>query len=435
MRVRIRLSALLSFLLILLGVDSDAQLTIDGQFRTRAEYRDGYKKIAQEGSYAVPIVLQRSRLIFGYSEDALTFKFSGQDARVWGQNAAGMANSTQVLEAWASYAFSQNLSVKLGRQELKYDDQRLFASKDFSLTGATYDAALLKYDNKETATFFHLGAMINNNAQDIVLTNYNSTLPKYMAFVWFSKPISSQITVNAINVLDVSQNTADPHWMYARNTIGGNVISSLQASFGGRLGGYYQFGNAQKVGTFTTPKISAYAFNASVWVKPLEKFMVTATFDAYSGQDWSDTAPSKKTSFNRLLNAGHAHLGFMDYFTSATLSEVLGAGLYNFFVRADLKLSEKSSVQATANYFMLEKGYLPGDVKVDKGLGTELDLVFNYKVAKYLSVQAAWMFMLPTETLEAIQGLAPNTGEFSHYAYVSLNFTPNFFKWSKPAGE
>ncbi|HPX05588.1 MAG TPA: hypothetical protein PLC17_06600, partial [Tenuifilaceae bacterium] len=126
---------------------------------------------------------------------------------------------------------------------------------------------------------------------------------------------------------------------------------------------------------------------------------------------------------------------FMDYFTSASLSEVVGAGLYNYFVRADLQLSEKSSVQATANYFMLEKGYLPGGVKVDKGLGTEFDFVFSYKVAKNLSVQVAWMFMLPTETLESIQGLAPNTGEFSHYAYVSLNFTPNFFKWSKPAGE
>lgn len=413
-----------------------AQLTVDGQFRTRAEYRDGYKALAQESSYAAPIVLQRSRLILGYSDDAFTFKFSGQDARVWGQNASSTANNTtHIFEAWAGYAFNANWALKVGRQELKYDDQRLLSPKEFSLTGISYDAALLKFDNKETATSLHFAAMINSNAQDLFLTNYTGGLSKYMAFVWFQKALSESFVVNAINFMDVTQNSGDPHIMYARNTIGGNAIANTQFMVGGRLGAYYQFGNVQRVGTFTSTRVSAYAFNASVWVKPSSKLSLTATIDAYSGQDWSNASPSQRTSFNRLLNAGHAHLGFMDYFTSATLSEVLGAGLYNFFVRADLKLSEKSSVQATANYFMLEKGYLPGGVKVDKGLGTEFDLVFNYKVAKYLSVQAAWMFMLPTETLEAIQGLAPNTGEFSHYAYVSLNFTPNFFKWSKPAGE
>ncbi|MBN1988361.1 MAG: alginate export family protein [Bacteroidales bacterium] len=415
---------------------ANAQFTIDGQFRTRAEYRDGYKTLAQEATYATPLVLQRSRLILGYTHEAFTFKLSGQDARVWGQNAVNMAGSTtHIYEAWASYAFNPHLSVTVGRQELKYDDQRLMASKEFSLTGMSYDAALLKYNNKETSTSFHLGAMINNNGQDVVLTSYAGALFKYMTFVWFSKPLSDALAVNAINFLDVTQNTGDPHIMYARNTIGGNAIVNAQSLVGGQFGAYYQFGNAQRVGAFTSTKIGAYAFNASIWVKPANKLSVTATVDAYSGQDWSDATPSKKTSFNRLLNAGHAHLGFMDYFTSATLSEVSGAGLHNYFLRADYKVSEKSSVQATVNYFMLSKSYLPGGTKVDKGLGTEFDFVFNYKVAKSFAIQAAWMFMLPTETLEAIQAVTPDTGEFSHFAYISLNFTPNFLKWSKPVGE
>lgn len=419
---------------------SYGQFSIDGQFRTRAEYRDGYRKLASDATFAAPMVLQRSRLMFHYQDEGLTMRFSGQDARVWGQNGISMAgNTTHIYEAWAKYNFSPNWWVKLGRQELRYDDQRLMGFNDFSLTGATYDAAIFAFENKESETTAHLGAMVNNAAQDNFLSYYGSTYFKYMAYGWFSKSISKELTVNAINIFDLSQKNTNPHIMYGRNTLGANVILKANERLGGRMGGYFQFGETWHDwgnGNFEKLNVSAFSFNASVWLKPISKLTVSLNTDMYSGHDWSSTDPTF-TSFNRLLAPGHAFLGFMDYFTTRHLTEVDYAGMYDFFLRVDYAFTSKASLQVTAHLFQMDKPFVrvAGPTRferVSKNLGTEVDFVFNYKVSKVLALELAWMFISPSSTLERFNSLAPGDSRFSQFGYVSFLLTPNFFKYSKP---
>ncbi len=428
-------------ILMLIANFTHAQFSIDGQFRTRGEYRDGYRLLATESTYGVPIVLQRSRLILSHKEDKLSFMFSGQDARIWGQNDQQMPdNTTHIYEAWAMWNFLPNFNLKLGRQELKYDDQRIIAIRNFSLTGITYDAALITYDNFSAKTSLHLGGMINNNEQWVYLTNYIGDLPKYMVFLWGSKTLNEMITINAINFFDLRQAqlpfTFEPNIMYGRNTIGANAIISSNDNFGGRMGGYYQFGsswiNLWPLAN-NNVEISAYSINANIWTKASQELKLSLTFDLYSGHDWSKTN-GKFTSFNRLLAAGHAHLGCMDYFTSMQLAEVDWAGIVDFFLEAEYNFNDKANINAAIHNFSLHKPYIPainavGYEELDKRLGTEVDFIFNYRVSKDIAIQTAWMFMLPTESLEVFKG---NNSKFSHYGYVSFLFTPNFFKYQKP---
>lgn len=426
------------FLQLAISFSTKAQFTIDGQFRTRAEMRDGYRALASEATHPAVLVSQRSRLIFSYSDSNFLFKFSGQDARVWGQNWNAMASNTlHLYEAWAGYKVNPNLLLKVGRQELLYDDQRLMATRNFSITGVTYDAALLIYSNKDKGLNLHFGTMVNNVGEVNFLDGYNFPLSfKYMSFLWMDKKLNDMVSMNAINFFDLSQNPADNHIMYGRNTLGANVILKFSDTFGGRVGGYYQFGNHWlDLGTYgaSHKKISAYSYNLSMWVKPAENLKISAHVDTYSGHDWSGEFDTF-TAFNRLLAGGHAHLGFIDYFTSADLREVRWAGIHDLFLQGEYVFSTKLNLQATLHYFMLNKPHLriPGPdtyTTVSKGLGTEVDFVLNYRVNQALSLQASFSSIFPTESLETLKLTGALDSEFSYYAYLSLLFTPKFLKW------
>lgn len=438
---RIILFELLIAYFVLLTFPTKAQFSIDGQFRTRAEYRDGYRSIATESNHPVPIVLQRSRLIFNHKEENISFRFSGQDARVWGQNVTNMpANTPHIYEAWAKWEFLPRFSVKMGRQELRYDDQRLIAIRNFGLTGATYDAALFAYENEETKTSFHLGTMINNLAQDNFLSYYSTSHFKYMSFLWGALTFSDFLSINFLNIFDLSQNPLKPEVMFGRNTVGGNVIINSSNRVGGKIGGYYQFGKTWlDIPEFPdkSPSVSAFNANATAWVKPIEDLKIWLCMDVYSGHDWSSNSKTFG-AFNRLLAAGHAHLGFMDYFTTMQLSEVKYAGFVDHIAGFEYSFSSKASFMSKVHYFNMRKTFLPdnsaqGYEEVNKYLGTEVDFIFSYKVSKCLVIESAWMFILPSETLEKLKSSVDT--QFSHWGYISLLFTPNFFKYSKPVSE
>lgn len=411
-----------------------SQFTVDGEFRTRAELRNGYKELASESNYLNLLSGQRSRLIMNFKDTGYSFRFTMQDARVWGQN--GNMGTNAIYEAWAEISPSSNFSFRLGRQALSYDDQKILSSRNFSNSGASYDAALLIYNNKKAATSVHWGSMINNS-NDANFLNYYSDNFKYMWFIWGEKKFSDKVKISVLNLFDLTQNPMDSHIMYGRNTIGANGVFNLSSSIGGRMGGYYQFGDgymgfanyleAQKW------KLASYSFNATIWAKPIERLKLSMNVDTYSGHNWSEKSETFG-GFNRLLAGGHSNLGFMDYFTTMDLREVKWAGINNWYFRADLSLNPKVSLQGTAHSFHLNKSYFPivnnnNFEKVKSYLGTEIDLVANYKHSSMLSMEATFMTILPGETLKKVK-LNGNNSEFSFFSYISLLFTPNFFKYN-----
>ena len=107
------------------------QITLGGQIRTRAEYRD-------PTSYANTVAATRSDDLF-LTRIRLNFKFSvtddidvfvqPQDERVWGQEPSVLYDDKN-LDLHQGFVevrnlFSEPLSIKVGRMELSYGDQRL----------------------------------------------------------------------------------------------------------------------------------------------------------------------------------------------------------------------------------------------------------------------------------------------------------------------
>lgn len=152
--------------------------TINGQVRTRTELRQGLGNPYDKGS-TVPAIFtsQRTNLNVGYRWDKLNFNIDLRDVRVWGQDASQINNADGaklfVHQAWADivlgttadtnakFQWFDNFSVKVGRQELVYDDVRLLGNLDWLQQGRRHDMALFKFLKK--GYDFHVGMAMNQN--------------------------------------------------------------------------------------------------------------------------------------------------------------------------------------------------------------------------------------------------------------------------------
>jgi hypothetical protein len=177
---------LLILLSFFISVEAQAQFTLSGQLRTRTEVRAGYGNLVLKGSKAAAFTSQRTRLSFGYKWDRLTFGVAVQDVRVWGQDASSISNADgnrfMLHEAWADVVLANRadttikfkvfdlMSLKIGRQELLYDDVRLIGNLDWLQQARRHDMALLKTVHKGWQV--DIGYAFNQNSDAFGITSY-----------------------------------------------------------------------------------------------------------------------------------------------------------------------------------------------------------------------------------------------------------------------
>ncbi len=175
----------------------NAQFTLSGQLRTRTEIRNGLGNLVLKGSKKAAFTSQRTRLAFGYKWDRLTFGVTVQDVRVWGQDASTISNADgnrlMLHEGWADLTLFNKadttiktkgidlMSLKIGRQELSYDDVRLIGNLDWLQQARRHDMALLKTVHKGWQ--IDLGYAFNQNTDAFGVTNTSyvpSNIPAYV---------------------------------------------------------------------------------------------------------------------------------------------------------------------------------------------------------------------------------------------------------------
>ncbi|HSV09440.1 MAG TPA: alginate export family protein, partial [Hanamia sp.] len=152
----------------LFAQNENEELRINIQLRPRAEMRNGLFTPILEGQKPATFVAQRSRIKLIYSKNnKLKLGFSTQVVNVWGNDAQVQttANDISLYEAWAQVYFNPEWSIKVGRQVLSYDDERILGPLDWNNAGRKHDAALLAFEkNKFTA---NLAAAYNQNTEKV----------------------------------------------------------------------------------------------------------------------------------------------------------------------------------------------------------------------------------------------------------------------------
>ena len=120
------------------------EFALNAQLFTRGEWRDGGVAIENNMDDMRAFVQSRLRLTTSYRHKFIDAKVAIQHTGLWGQTGKGNFN---LYEAWLRLQSKQGLFVKLGRQELVYDDQRIIGNDDWTMAAQSHDMLKLGLDN------------------------------------------------------------------------------------------------------------------------------------------------------------------------------------------------------------------------------------------------------------------------------------------------
>ncbi len=398
-----------------------AQFTLDGEFRPRTEYRNGYGNIIPEDSDAGFGISTRVRVNAGYKVDAYTFYLSIQDVLTWGENRQLLIqdanNSFSVFQAWAEIKIGKGWSTKIGRQTIDYDDQRILGSVGWAQQARNHDVAIVKY--KKDNFLLDVGLAFNQDKSNISgfssvgtdyttvgFFSYKAMQYLYLKQKWndFSASLLALNTTFQDLLTDGSSAgttsslvTLGSHLNYKKDKLG--VISNL----------FYQTGKRQG-----DVNVGAYLASLDVNYKVAPKVGVGLGAEIISGRT-DDSA-----AFFPLYGTNHKFNGFMDYFYVGNHANSIG--LVDIHASAKFKLSEKSSLLVKALNFKGAEELVSGE----KSLGTELDLAFTTKI-KGAKLQLGYSHMFLSDGMYELKGITENAAaDIQNWAWVMLTIKPKF---------
>jgi hypothetical protein len=400
--------------------------TIDAEFRPRTELRQGFRNPLADTLDAGFVTLQRTRFNVDYKGKILNARISFQDSRIWG-NSDNKTNTSKVelYEAWFEYLISSGLSIQMGRQPLKYDDQRLFAPSNWSNTGISHDVFVLKY--KSPFIQAHAGFAYNNTKDTLLNITYGYTPKqnyKTMSYGWLSKQICTGTTLSLIGIYEGFEKKTNYKIVFPRITYGGNLVYANDSSvWGATLTAYLQRGN-NPTKTYGTgyADLKACFLAAKVSYNITKKLSANVGGDYYSGSA-SDINAGKSNTFNRLYGSTHSFNGYMEYFSSLPAQ-----GLIDYYGGLISKINSKLSFELTGHLFYFDKNFVYNKVKTDKNLGSEVDFIVNYIASKEIAIQGGYSRYFNTDTTNKyfkVQGVNIHQPQ---WVYLMLTIKPQLYK-------
>ena len=401
-----------------------AQFTLDGEFRPRTEYRNGFGTLIADDADAGFGVSTRIRLNAGYSVDAYKFYLSFQDIMVWGENRQILPNdqnnSFAVFQAWSELNLGKGFSTKLGRQVISYDDQRIFGGLDWAQQGRNHDAALFKYkkgkfiadlglafsqDYSNPTGFINSGTAYNTSG----FFSYKTMQYVYLKQSWNSFSGSLLLLNNGFQNFDTDNNADGTSNL---QTIGTH-LNYKKGSFGVAANAFLQTGERQN----EVDVKGAYLLGLDLSYKVSPKVGLGAGVEIISG---NDADAGETGAFFPLYGTNHKFNGFMDYFYVGNHAN--SVGLFDVHVSANFKLGETSSLLVKALNFSGEQDLPSGE----KSLGTELDLVFKKQFKGYALV-LGYSQMFESEGMYELKGVAEDVADgMQNWAWAMLVVKPKF---------
>ena len=407
--------------------------TLSAQLRPRFEYRNGAYEPLQEGEKPAILVNNRTRLNFDYHHgDQLQLFLSFQNVNIWGQapqvQVKDRTGGLSVFEAYAALPIYEELNIKIGRQMIVLDEDRIFGSLDWHPAGRAHDAVNINWKNDKLTlrSFF----AFNQNYLEGNITSGNVNNPKGQFFAPGGQPYQHLEAVHA-------------HYDFAPT----QGLSVLIANLGQRndLVDDNDY-NMQTIGFHYRGKSDALRYGAEAYLqtgknaagKDKEAFLLaglvgyqfTPTFSATLGVDYlsgndTNSSSDKDKTFNPFSGTNHKFYGFMDHFYVSYPSH--SYGLLNPYLTLNLKTSDKGSLSATGHYF-----HSAGKILGDQGSKTRLlavegDLVYTHKIQQYVSLQAGYSLIVPSSTYKQQRGLNLKVRKQQDWLWCSLNINPKLF--------
>ncbi|MBC3759632.1 alginate export family protein [Hyunsoonleella sp. SJ7] len=395
-----------------------AQFSLDGEFRPRSEYFGnggnftGGSFPAQTATDADEGFLRtsvRAALKAKYKAETYSVFLSFQEVFAFGdrpQIATNGNGNFRVQEAWADLKLGENSSLKVGRQPLSYDDQRILGGLGWAQQARTHDAAVYQL-KKNKFTLLVGGAL--NTAVDEIYNTANLFSYRDMVFVRANNK-GEKFNISFLGMVNTFQNggdnnpatppttdrkasliTAGVHMDYKAGDF--SLTSNLFLQEGERVGG------TDVKGAYLASLGAAYKFN--------DANSLGLTVERISGRN------SESAAFFPLYGTNHAFNGLIDRFY---VGNHANAGGLN-----DFQLTYKTKVAGVgvtlAGHYFTEQSDVDGLAGND--LGSEIDLVLAKKFKEFKIVGGYSHFFEPSAIADM-----PGVKSTQNWAWLMLVINP-----------
>ena len=427
------------FLLLMLSAFAlQAQFEISAELRPRFELNDGYVNVPTEQTEPTYFVTQRSRVNLKFNQEKYRMFFSLQDIRVWGDDnvATGTGTymnsaSTGIHQAWAEFDVFENSRIRVGRQEFKYDDQRLLSWRNWNQYGLTYDALLYSYKRENWQ--FDVALSYNNDASKGVSAGFGANnfdvdpigrRLRTLNFIYLKNQITEEFSLAMLNLITGYQADKASSTTYLMATQG-FFGEYKKNAFTGKFNAYYQYGKTQ-----SGKDVSAFMLTAEAEYKA-RKLSFGAGIDYLSGQDASNSDADynkKYHAFDLFYGGRYARYGNMNHYVVP--GSTRNGGLIDIYPKLAYNFTPKSTLTATYHFFSLATAIdEPGGnlTLLEGSLGGELDMVYAHKFSKEVVLSAGVSVYNTNDTFAKMKAIPTADIKSPVWGWMMLTFKPTLF--------
>ena len=406
------------------------QLDIDLNILGRGEMRfGGFTEGAEENR--AQFLMERTRLSIDYKRPYIEAKVSAQHSGVWGQAGKGSFN---LYEAWAQLTAKNGLFIKMGRQVLSYDDERIIGANDWAMAANSHDVIRLGYEGHGHKVHGIFG--FNQNAESISGGSlYTGDSYKMMHTLWYHYdvpkiPIGASLLFMNIGMQgDKYSNDEfkDPCNRYQQ--LVGGYLSYKPDKLTAEASYYHQLGRNEK-----DCKMDAWMASVKAQYQISPKVGVLTGYDYLSGDDYFVVRKSGGLGlvqhkvfkfFNPVYGSHHKFYGLMDFFYVQAFSDTFSPGLQNLYFGASY--SPVKGLNLSASYHYLATATKLKGLK--KTLGHDFDFEASYRILKDAHLALGFSYMAGGDTMERLKRSEGNND--LKWAWFSLIVSPRIIskKW------
>ena len=332
--------------------EKNGVFSLSGEFRPRTELlNNGRKSAAIKGTDAYMETSARTALNASYKTSSYTMYVSIQEVYQFGYkpNSSQKQENVRLQEAWANVKLSNQLNLKIGRQPLIYDDERILGASNWGQQAKTHDVSVLKYKNKGYS--IDAGYAINTNGSNIYNTAANFAY-RQMAFLHANKKFKNT-NISFLFLNNTFQNNTPNKSNLS--TIGLHIDSKIGA-INLTANGYLQDG--QRAGDVNVN--NAYLASLKAGLNLTDKTNVAIRGEVISGK-----RANGSQGFFPLYGTNHGTNGLMDRFYAGNYSN--GNGMVDLSAEANSEIVFGISGTLAAHYFKEQS-------LTKRHLGNEIDL-------------------------------------------------------------